>query len=220
MKPILLFDFDSTITNVEALDLLGEQLAANGRLTAHDVAQIKHITDQGMAGEIGFGQSLEKRLDILKLQVADLQDLIATLHHRVSESIDRNKAWFLSHSDRIWIVSSGFKEFIAPVVHRLGIEPDRILANEFVWDSRGIGHVAKASPLAHDQGKPKVVVAANFTQPVWIIGDGYTDYEIKLHGAADKFLAFTENVRRPGVADVADHVLLNLEELIELDRNA
>ena len=220
MKPILLFDFDSTITNVEALDLLGEQLAANGRLTAHDVAQIKQVTDQGMAGEIGFGQSLDKRLNILKPQVTDLQNLIAALHQHVSESIDRNKTWFLSHSDRIWIVSSGFKEFIAPIVHRFGIEPDRILANEFVWDKRGIGHVAKASPLAHDQGKPKVVAAANFAQPVWIIGDGYTDYEIKLHGAADKFLAFTENVRRPGVADVADHVLLNLEELIELDRNA
>lgn len=220
MKPILLFDFDSTFTNTEALDLLGEQLASSGRLTAHDVAQIKCITDQGMAGEIGFGQSLDKRLNILKLEVADLQNLIATLQHRVSESIERNKTWFLSHTDRIWIVSSGFKEFIAPVVHRFGIEPDRILANEFVWDKRGIGHVAKASPLAHDQGKPKIVAAANFTQPVWIIGDGYTDYEIKLHGAADKFLAFTENVRRPGVVDVADHVLLNLEELIELDRNA
>ena len=219
MKPILLFDFDSTFTRVEALDLLGEQLAATGRLTAHDVAQIKQITDQGMAGEIGFGVSLQRRLDILKLQVADLQNLITTLHTAVSESIERNAPWFLANADRIWIVSSGFREFIAPVVHRFGIEADRVLANDFDWDKMGIGHANLDNPLASDGGKPKIVAAQNFTQPVWIIGDGFTDYEIKSHGAADKFLAFTENIRRAGVVDVADHLLLNLEDLIEMDSN-
>lgn len=220
MKPILLFDFDSTFTRTEALDLLGEQLAAKGRLTALDVAQIKRITDQGMAGEIGFGVSLQRRLDTLKVQVADLQGLIAELHNQISESIERNAPWFLANADRIWIVSSGFRDFIAPVVNRFGIEPDRILANDFNWDKMGIGHVAKASPLAHDGGKPKIVAAQNFANPVWIIGDGFTDYEIKAEGMADKFLAFTENIRRAGVADIADHVLLTLEELIQLDANA
>lgn len=220
MKPILLFDFDSTFTQVEGLDVLGEQLAAQERLTHADVAEIKRITDLGMGGEIGFAESLQRRLAILKPQVADLQDLIAELHRNVTASFEKNAPWLLANSGRIWIVSSGFREFIAPTVHRFGIEPSRILANDFDFDNRGIGHVRRSNPLAHDQGKPAAVKAQNFAAPVWAIGDGYTDYEIKASGAAAKFLAFTENVHRPRVADVADHVLSSLDDLIQLDDNA
>jgi D-3-phosphoglycerate dehydrogenase len=47
-----------------------------------------------------------------------------------------------------------------------------------------------------------------------VIGDGYTDYEIKASGLANKFYAFTENVSRPSVTAQADHIAPSLDEIL------
>ncbi len=51
-----------------------------------------------------------------------------------------------------------------------------------------------------------------------MIGDGYTDYEIKHSGLANKFYAFTENVERENVMDKADHVAPSLDEFLYLNK--
>jgi D-3-phosphoglycerate dehydrogenase / 2-oxoglutarate reductase len=51
-----------------------------------------------------------------------------------------------------------------------------------------------------------------------VIGDGYTDYEIKASGLANKFYAFTENVHRPKVASQADHVAPSLDEILYINK--
>src|SRR5262249_29524612 len=49
---------------------------------------------------------------------------------------------------------------------------------------------------------------------VYVVGDGYTDFEIKKNGAATKFFAFTENVARDAVIGHADHVVPNFDEFL------
>ena len=56
--PYLVFDFDSTFTQVEGLDELADIALAGRPDAAERVAQIRALTDQGMAGEIGFQESL------------------------------------------------------------------------------------------------------------------------------------------------------------------
>jgi len=51
-----------------------------------------------------------------------------------------------------------------------------------------------------------------------VIGDGYTDYEIKHAGFANKFYAFTENVEREKVLAKADHITPSLDEFLYLNK--
>jgi D-3-phosphoglycerate dehydrogenase len=53
---------------------------------------------------------------------------------------------------------------------------------------------------------------------VYVIGDGYTDYEIKHSGLANKFYAFTENVGRENVLSKADHIAPSLDEFLYLNK--
>ena len=74
--PYLVFDFDSTFTQVEGLDELADIALAGRSDAAERVAQIRALTDQGMAGEIGFQESLARRLALLGANERHLAPLI------------------------------------------------------------------------------------------------------------------------------------------------
>ena len=48
-----------------------------------------------------------------------------------------------------------------------------------------------------------------------IIGDGYTDYELKKFGNANKFILFTENIFRKELKDKADFIAKNFDEVFK-----
>ncbi|OIN59021.1 phosphoglycerate dehydrogenase [Arsenicibacter rosenii] len=208
-------DFDSTFTKVEALDVLGE-ISLIGRPDRDDVlAQIKAITDRGMAGEISLAQSLELRLKLLNAHRDHLPALIETLMTKVSDSFQRNRVFLAENAEQIFIVSSGFKEFIVPIVTALGIKEEHVFANTFTYDGNGniIGCDCD-NPLATDKGKVKLIRDMKLDGDIYVIGDGYTDYEIREAGLANKFYAFTENVLRPSVVEKADHIAPSLDDFL------
>ena len=208
-------DFDSTFTKVEALDVLGE-ISLIGRPDRDDVLdQIKTITDRGMAGEISLAQSLELRLNLLNAHRDHLPALIETLMTKVSDSFQRNRVFLAENAEQIFIVSSGFKEFIVPIVTALGIKEEHVFANTFTYDESGniIGCDCN-NPLAMDKGKVKLIRDMKLDGDIYVIGDGYTDYEIREAGLANKFYAFTENVLRPSVVEKADHIAPSLDDFL------
>jgi D-3-phosphoglycerate dehydrogenase / 2-oxoglutarate reductase len=208
-------DFDSTFTKVEALDVLGE-ISLAGRPDRDDVLdQIKTITDRGMAGELSLAQSIQQRLRLLNAHRDQLPALVERLSTMVSDSFTRNRTFLAEHADQIFIVSSGFKEFIVPIVTALGIKAENVYANTFQYDETGaIVGCDEQNPLSQDKGKVKLIKALNFDGDVYVIGDGYTDYEIRESGLANRFYAFTENVVRPSVVAKADHVAASLDEFL------
>src|SRR5690606_36828287 len=118
-------------------------------------------------------------------------------------SFQRNNKFFANHQDQIYIISSGFKEYIIPVVSTLGVLPEHVLANEFRFDEDGnIIGIDESNPLASDGGKIKALQSLGLDAEVYVIGDGYTDYESKESGLASRFYAFTENVKRDRVLAV------------------
>ena len=213
--PYLVFDFDSTFTQVEGLDELAD-IALHGRPDAAErVAQIRALTDQGMAGEIGFQESLSRRLALLGANREHLAPLIARLKTKVSESIRRNGAFFHQFADRIYVVSSGFREFIEPVVAEFGIPASHVLANTFTFDEGGsITGCDPANVLSRDGGKIQQLKDLQLDGPVYVLGDGYTDYQIREAGLAKRFYAYTENVARPTVVARADEVLPTFDEFL------
>ncbi len=214
-QTFFVIDFDSTFTKVEALDVLGE-ISLVGRPDRNDALdQIKTITDRGMAGELSFTESLELRLKLLRAHRNQLPALIEILTGKISDSFQRNKEFLAENADHIYIVSNGFREFIVPVVASLGIQADHVLANTFVYDDEGnIVDFDRSNPLSANGGKPQVIRGLHLDGEVYVIGDGYTDYEIRESGAADRFYAFTENVLRPRVVEKADFIAPSLDEFL------
>lgn len=208
-------DFDSTFTRVEALDVLCE-ISLRGQNNADEsLKKIKEITDLGMEGKISFRESLERRIEILKAHKSHLPELIARLSEQVSKSFQRNKEFVRKCAGQTYILSNGFKDFIVPIVEHYGITEDRVFANEFEYDDDGnIVGFDKDNLLSENNGKPSKIKSLNLQGEIYVLGDGYTDYEIKKAGIAHKFYAFTENVRRENVLENADHETPNLDEFL------
>jgi len=212
-------DFDSTFTKVEAFDVLAEITLDDHPDRENLKHKIKEITNQGMDGSLSFRESLEQRIAILAPNKKQLAQLVIRLKEMVSESFKRNKEFFQTYADNIYIISNGFHVFIDPIVTDFGIKPENILANRFHFDEQGnvIGF-DKDNPLSANNGKVEQLKRLNLPGDVYVIGDGYTDYEIKHSGLANKFYAFTENVGRENILDKADHITPSLDEFLYLNK--
>lgn len=219
LNKYFVIDFDSTFTKVEAFDVLADISLKDHPDREERKKQIIRITNQGMDGSISFRESLEQRLNLLAPYRQHMIPLITLLRGSVSESFKRNKEFFQKYADYIYIISNGFKEFIEPIVTEFGIKPENILANEFRFDSDGkvIGFDSE-NPLSANGGKVEQLKKLNLPGDVYVIGDGYTDYEIKHAGLANKFYAFTENVTRENVKNKADHITPSLDEFLYLNK--
>lgn len=210
-----LIDFDSTITQVEGLDELAAIALKSDPSGETKVAKIKELTDLGMAGELSFSESLSQRLALLNANKSHVDILIEFLKGKVTESFLRNKQFLTEYADNIIIISSGFKDFIVPVAEYLGLKPGNVYANTFKYDEQGeIIGIDEDNPLSKTGGKIEVVKYLNLEGHVSVIGDGYTDYEIKKSGLANRFYAFIENVERLKVTEVADFVIKSLDEFL------
>ncbi len=209
------FDFDSTLTRVEALDVLAE-MSLQGRLNREEVIdEIQKVTNLGIDGDISFTESLEKRIRLLKAHQDHLPSLVKELREKISKSITANKEFFEKYSDDIYVISCGFKEFIDPIVEEFNIPSERVYANTFRFDEEGyIVGFDEDNVLATHNGKIECLKQLDLQGEVQVIGDGYSDYVMREAGIAHKFFAYTENVHRDKAADNADHVAPNLDEFL------
>jgi D-3-phosphoglycerate dehydrogenase len=222
-KRSYVFDFDSTLTKVEALDVLAEITLTNNPNKNAIIQEIIDITNLGIDGEISFTESLERRIQLLKANKADLSSLVDALKKQVSKSIESNKSFFEDFAENIYVISCGFKEFIDPIVKEYNIPSERVFANtfEFATDGEIIGFDAN-NPLSKHNGKIQCLKDMNLEGEIQVIGDGYSDYVTREAGIADTFFAYTENVSREKTTENADHIAPNLDEFLyvnDLPRN-
>ena len=209
------FDFDSTLTQDEDLDVLAEMTLRNKSNRDEILDEIQHITNLGIDGEISFTESLERRIKLLEAHKEDLRPLIEELRLKISTSIKENKAFFHSHADDIYVISCGFKEFIDPIVAEYDIPSERVHANTFSFDDQGnIVGFDETNVLSSHNGKIVCLKNLNLEGEVQVIGDGYSDYVMREAGIADKFFAYTENVHREKAANNADYITPNLNEFL------
>tara|TARA_R110002050_G_scaffold19624_9_gene56320 strand:+ start:320 stop:2212 length:1893 start_codon:yes stop_codon:yes gene_type:complete len=213
------FDFDSTLTRVEALDVLAE-MTLEGRSDKDDVIkEIQKITNLGIDGDISFTESLERRIKLLNAKKEDLDGLVKELRNKISKSIESNKDFFQKYADDIYVISCGFKEFIDPIVKEYNIPSERVYANTFKFDEEGsiIGFDEK-NVLSQHNGKIDCLRQMDLDGEVQVIGDGYSDYVMREAGIAHKFFAYTENVHREKAANNADYVTPSLDEFLFVNK--
>ncbi|WP_353135114.1 HAD-IB family phosphatase [Pseudopedobacter sp.] len=220
MNQYFIIDFDSTFTQVEALDELARISLKDHPEREAIYKKIEDLTNQAMEGKLSFSQSLEGRVKLLQANKNHLKELVKHLKTKVSSSFSRNKKFFKDHSDEVLIVSGGFKEFITPVVTPYGIKKENIYANTFVFDEKGqiIGY-DRSNPLSEEGGKVKLLQNnLNLQGDIFGIGDGYSDFQLKESGLIKKFFAYTENIERKTVAEKADHVTPSFDEFLYINQ--
>ncbi|HLS96903.1 MAG TPA: HAD-IB family phosphatase [Sphingobacterium sp.] len=215
MKNYYIIDFDSTFTQVEALDELARISLENHPDKDKIYKQIEDFTNLAMEGKISFRESLSGRVKLLNANKTHLNKLVAHLKKKVSRSFERNKEFFKKNEDTAWIVSGGFKEFITPVVTPYHIKKENIYANTFKFDEEGniIGY-DENNPLSDEGGKVKLLKELKLDGRIYGIGDGYSDFQLKESGLIEKFFAFTENISRKSVTEKADHITPSFDEFL------
>ncbi|MGH7203618.1 MAG: HAD-IB family phosphatase [Candidatus Levyibacteriota bacterium] len=210
-----LLDFDSTFITGEGLEIFAEVVLENKKDKKEILNKIISLTDQAMEGKISFGESLQKRIALLSGNKSQVRQVGKLLKQKISPSILQNKNFFLQHKDHIYIISGGFKEFIYPAIKQFGIRSDHIFANTFVYDQNDtITGVDTTNLMSQDKGKVNVVKSLKLKGDLYMIGDGYTDYELKKLGLAKKFIAFTENISREPVIKHADEIASTFDEFL------
>jgi D-3-phosphoglycerate dehydrogenase len=213
------FDFDSTLTSVEGLDLLADISLNNNPQKENIINEIQKITDLGIDGDISFPESLNRRIALLKANKNQLIELVGILKNKLSVSVEENKEFFKKYKNQIYVISCGFKEFIDPVVSDLGIESERVFANTFKFDANGfIIGFDESNPLSMHNGKVACLKDSGIEGEIYIIGDGYSDFVMRKEGAAHKFFAYTENISRKKATDNADHVVASLDEFLTINQ--
>ena len=219
MDKKFVIDFDSTFTRVEGLDLLCEISLKENPERNTIVDKIQEITQKGMNGDIDFKSSLQQRIALLKAGKKDITELIHMLKKQVTKSIARNKSFFECYTESIYIISNGFKEFIIPVVKDYYIKPSHVFANEFIFDANEqiIGFNTN-NILSQNGGKPLQIKELGLKGDIYVIGDGYNDYEMKASGFATKFFAFTENVSREKVLEKADYITPSFDDFLYINK--
>jgi D-3-phosphoglycerate dehydrogenase len=219
MEQFFIIDFDSTFTQVEALDELARISLKNHPDRENIYKQIEDLTNASMEGKLSFTQSLQARVKLLQANREHLKQLITHLKKKVSTSFSRNTIFFKNHADEVLIVSGGFKEFIIPVVTEYHIKKENIYANTFEFDADGniIGY-DRENPLSQEGGKVKLLKELNLPGDIYGIGDGYSDFQLKESGMIKKFFAFTENIERKSVAEKADHITPSFDEFLYINK--
>jgi len=212
----LIIDFDSTFVTVESLDELAHIVLKDNPESAQRLETIRAITRAGMEGSIPFDESLSKRLKLLNINQKDIHAATIVLAKKVTPSFKRNKQFLMENAQNILIISGGFYEMIIPIVSEYGILEDQVFANKFVYKGTSrIAQVDSQNIMAQSGEKVAQANALGLAGEIHVIGDGYTDYQIKSEGPAKKFFAFIENIRRNSVCEVADVVLSNIDDYIK-----
>lgn len=197
------------------MELLAEQSLGGASKKDEILAEVKKITDQGMNGEIPIPESLARRFALIKARRDHIQSVAQTLTTLVSRSFLENRTFFAKNSRHIHVVSSGFTELIYPVSDILGIMREHVHANSLLFSEDGsVLGVDPGNLLAQNLGKVRLVESLALPRPVVIVGDGYTDYEIRKHGAADIFIAYIEHANRERVAREADFLAKSFDDVL------
>lgn len=210
----IVIDFDSTFVSVESLEEFAHMCLKHNPNRDSILLKMREITKRGMEGKIPFHQSLSQRFALFTPSKQQLEVFTRKLAKYITPSICANKGFFKENADHIYIISGGFADYIYPVVKPFGILRDHVLANTFTYNKKGeiIGYDT-SNPLAKAGGKVATVKRLRLNNLV-VIGDGYTDLEIKKEGAADRFYAFTEHILREPVTKEADAILPNFDEFL------
>ena len=203
------FDFDSTIINIESLDFLISKVS-NGKYDK----EIEEITNLGMSGSINLLESITRRMQICSITKQQLQDNANLMTNYITREIDDVIKLIQTKGHNVYIVSGGMIDLILPVALKLNIFHKNCIANEIFFNSDGsFKEINKSSPLLYKNGKSDAIRQLGILNNKTImIGDGYTDLEVNLNNPFIDFIGFGVNIQRDSVKKQAKIFTKTMQE--------
>lgn len=212
----LIIDFDSTFVKLETIEVLADFALHANSDKDKILNQIKDITNKAMLGKIPFSDALNQRIKLIKPRIEHINKTIFFLKKHISKSFVENIEFFRKNHENCYIISGGFKEIIIPVIEDFNIRENQIFANTFIHENNNIT-IDEDNPLSKNNGKN--IIAKNISGYKIIIGDGYTDYEVKKYRNAEKFVQFIENINRKSLNNKADLICDDFKKIIAFINN-
>ena len=188
MKPLFVFDLDSTITKCELLPLIAQSAGLQDEMAA--------LTEKAMQGSVPFEQDFRSRVRLLQnVPLSKARSIVyrAPLFEAIAGFIRENP-------QRCMILTGNLDVWILPVIERLGMK-GRCLCSR----ARCSGDHLLGVASVLDKGRE----AKKLHQPFVAIGDGSND--IGMLRAAKIGVAFA-GARRPPDALIAAADLLVQDE--------
>ena len=94
---VLILDFDSTIVSIESLDLLAEISLMDDPEKEKKLKKVISLTKAGMAGEITFQDSLNKRFSLLNIHQSDVDRVCSIIQDYISFSLNKGLLFVIDH---------------------------------------------------------------------------------------------------------------------------
>lgn len=202
------FDVDSTVCAEEGIDVLAAHCGAG--------AAVAEWTARAMGGGVPFEDALTARLDLIRPQRQQLEELLAAHEAPLTPGISELVHTFEARGTHVHLISGGFRQMIGPVAERLDLPADRIIANtlRFHADGSFAGHDPD-EPTARSGGKARAVqqlIDTHGYRSVVMIGDGVTDAEARPPAAV--FIGYGGVADRAPVRERADWFVTDFSELL------
>lgn len=211
----VILDFDSTIMTLESIEVILEGILIAALDGNEKMAQIKVLTDKGMAGEISFGECLKGQLGIAKPHFRDIERFVeAHCPSSISRDMKELVEECLSKGINVYILSGGFSDVIYPFADYLGIPRENVHAVNVNWNDNGsFDCVCRANKFGDSKLIGARKIANCFKERTLAIGDGFTDYELYQEGIVSDFVAYAEHAERKAVLAVAPKVVRCAKDL-------
>jgi len=162
-------DFDGTISRTDGLKMVLDHFVG---------PQWRPLEEAMKSGALPERQGLRLCMSLLKASHDEvIQFLLSNL--KLDFGFSNFVQWTQSEGHRLVILSSGFEEFIAPVLARDGLEGIEVWANSAIWDG--------SSWIVRERSGPRVCEAQSHCKcssilklsrkgdRVVFIGDGHSD---------------------------------------------
>ena len=205
----VVLDVDSTLCGVEGIDWLAER---------RDVDIARRIADEtalAMRGELTVDSIYASRLATVAPTREEVEFLTDVYMSALAPGAEEAIARWIEADITVALISGGFRQAIAPVAAKLGIQSDRVYAMDLIFDSEGayVGYDTD-SPLSKMLGKRELVSGLDLPRPVLTVGDGSTD--LTTRQVVDAFVAFTGFANREEITRQADFVASSFKEVDDI----
>ena len=192
MKPLFVFDLDSTITKCELLPLIAQSTGLGNEMAA--------LTEVAMQGKVPFEQDFRNRVRLLQeVPISRVRSVVsrAPLHEEIAAFIREN-------TQRCIILTGNLDVWIKPIIEMLGMTGRCLCSKAQVCED----HLVRIASVL-DKG----IASKKLLHPFVAIGDGSND--VGMIRAADIGIAFGGARKPPAeLIAAADMLVQDENELI------
>jgi phosphoserine phosphatase len=167
-KKLILFDLDSTLIKEETIDEIASLAGVE--------EEVKEITKEAMNGKLNFGQSLKKRVSLVKgLPIEKVKELVLRL--RLTEGAEETIKELKKRGYIVGVVSGGFTVATDRIKDILGL--DYAYSNELI-ENDGILTGEVRGPIMDEDAKGKILEEIAKKEGIdlkdtVVVGDGAND---------------------------------------------